>query len=149
VRSGRLSVHPWADGRSAADQARPAAITRVNWRARFGEFAGRLAGRAVYVTVDLDGLRAEEAVTNWENGRFAAGDVCWALDQIAGEATIVAGDVCGAYSPPAYARRFQRFASETDHPPLPAFDRDEAVRINLKALAAIWPRLTRSPPAAG
>ncbi len=142
VRSGRLSVHPWADERSAADQTRPGAITRADWRERFLAFAAGLAGRSIYVTVDLDGLRAGEAVTNWENGRFAAEDVCWALDQLARAGRIVAGDVCGAYSPATYARRFQRFASETDHPPLPAFDRTEALRTNARSLALIWPRLT-------
>jgi arginase family enzyme len=145
VRSGRLAVHPWADDRSAADQARPAAITRANWRERFAQFAAGLAGRAVYVTVDLDGLRAGEAVTNWENGRFAAADVCWALDEISRTARIVAGDVCGAYSPPAYARGFQRFASETDHPPLPALDEEEAGRINLRSLDAIRPHFAPQP----
>ena len=43
-----------------------------NWRERFQRFAGELAGAAVYVTVDLDCLRAEEAVTNWESGLFTA-----------------------------------------------------------------------------
>ena len=142
VRSGRLAVHPWADDRSAADQARPAAITRANWRERFAGFAGRLGGKPVYVTVDLDGLRAQEAATNWENGRFHAEDVCWALDELGRQTSIVAGDVCGAYSPPAYARKFQRFASQTDHPRLPAFDREDAVRKNMRALEAILPHLT-------
>ena len=133
---------PGPDERSAADQTRPGAITRADWRERFLAFAAGLAGRSIYVTVDLDGLRAGEAVTNWENGRFAAEDVCWALDQLARAGRIVAGDVCGAYSPATYARRFQRFASETDHPPLPAFDRTEALRTNARSLALIWPRLT-------
>jgi hypothetical protein len=141
VRSGRLIVHPWADERSAVNQARPDAITQANWRERFAAFAGGLSGGAVYVTVDLDGLRAGEAFTNWENGRFRVEDICWALDQLRRETRIVAGDVCGAFSPPAYARRFQRFASETDHPTLPAFDREEATRINLAALQAIRPHL--------
>ncbi len=141
VRSGRLAAHPWADERPAADQARADAITRANWRERFTVFAQSLAGKSLYVTVDLDGLRAEEAVTNWENGRFAAEDVCWALDQLTRVARIVAGDVCGAYSPPAYARRFQRFASETDHPPLPVIDLGEAARLNLRSLQSIQPHL--------
>jgi arginase family enzyme len=142
VRSGRLLVYPWADQRSAKDQARPTAITQANWRRRFDEFAQGLAGRSVYVTVDLDGFRTGESATNWENGRFSAEDVGWALDRLASQASIVAGDVCGAFSPPAYARRFQRFASETDHPRLAAFDCEQAVRINLRTLEAVWPHLT-------
>jgi hypothetical protein len=142
VRSGRLAVHAWADERSAADQARPAAMTQANWRERFASFAAGLGGRAVYVTVDMDGLRAGEALTNWENGRFQVADVCWALDQLRRTARIVGGDICGAFSKPAYARRFQRFASEMDHPALPASSREEATRINRAALPAIRPHLT-------
>ncbi len=143
VRKGRLAVHPWADERSAEEQARPTSITQKTWRDRFQEFAAGLAGKRVYVTVDIDGLRAEDAVTNWENGRFSAADVAWALDEIRrGGGVIVAGDLCGARSEAAYARRTQRFASETDHPDLPPFDRAEAARINERTFATIWPRLT-------
>ncbi len=142
VRTGRLLVRAWADGRSARDQARPHAILRDNWRERFERFAAGLAGRALYVTVDLDGLRAEDAVTNWENGRFAAEDVAWALGELSRHATIVAGDLCGARSEARYARRGQRFASETDHPKLPEFDRSAARRTNRRAFETIWPRLT-------
>ena len=142
VRAGRLAVRAWADGRSAKDQARPHAILRENWRERFEQFAAGLAGRALYVTVDLDGLRAEDAVTNWENGRFSADDVAWALGELSRHATVVAGDLCGARSDAQYARRGQRFASETDHPKLPEFDRWAARRTNLRAFETIWPRLT-------
>ena len=142
VRSGRLAVRPWGEGRSAAEQARPHVIRRENWREHFERFAAGLAGRALYVTVDIDGLRAEDAVTNWENGRFHAEDVAWALGELSRRATIMAGDLCGARSEPAYARRGQRFVSETDHPELPAFDRQAARRINLRSFETIWPRLT-------
>ena len=141
VRAGRLTVHPWADERSVADQAKPGSITQGNWREKFEAFAAGLAGRRLYVTVDIDGLRAEDAVTNWENGRFSAEDVRWALTVLRGHAMIVAGDLCGARSDAAYARRTQRFASETDHPELPPLDREEAARINGKTFATIWPAL--------
>ena len=141
VRSGRLAVHPWADGRPMADRARPGAITRETWRDAFAQFVAGLAGKSVYVTVDIDGLRAEDAVTNWENGRFSADDVAWALEELARHASIVAGDLCGARSQPAYARWTQRFASKTDHPELPAFDAGDAGRINARTFDTIWPRL--------
>ncbi len=142
VRSGRLEVHPWADGRPAADQARPGSITQGDWREKSARVAAGLAGRALYVTVDIDGLRAEDAVTNWENGRFSADDVAWALDELSRHARIVAGDLCGARSVPIYARWTQKFASETDHPELPAFDPAAAARVNARTFATIWPRLT-------
>jgi hypothetical protein len=50
------------------DRQRKGAILRDNWRERFEEFAKRLAGENVYVTIDLDCLCVEQAVTNWESG---------------------------------------------------------------------------------
>jgi len=142
-RAGRLEVHPWADDRSVADQDRRGAILRANWRERFAEFAGGLGGSNVYVTIDLDCLRAEDAVTNWESGRFTVDEVAWALAQLhAAQARIAAGDICGAFSPPIYARAKQRFAAEMDHPKLPARDLAEAQGINLRAFQTLWPVLT-------
>ncbi len=141
-REGRLEVHPWADNRPISDQARRGAILRANWRERFSRFAGELTGANVYVTIDLDCLRAEEAVTNWESGRFAVDDVVWALTQLrASTSRIVGGDICGAFSPPAYARGKQRFAAEMDHPKLPASDLAAATKINLHAFETLWPLL--------
>jgi arginase family enzyme len=141
-RSGQLEVHPWADERSPAQQNRRGAILRSNWRAKFTQFVQALGGSRVYVTIDLDCLRPEEAVTNWESGRFSVDDVAWALEQLrASKAGIVAGDICGAFSTPAYARAKQRFAAEMDHPKLAAVDLREAKRINVRSLQFLWPLL--------
>jgi arginase family enzyme len=142
-RAGRLEIHRWADGRPPSDQVRPGAILRAHWRERFAEFTRALAGANLYVTIDLDCLRADDAITNWESGRFALEDVAWALTQLrASSAQIVGGDLCGAFSPPLYARRKQRFAAEMDHPKLPPRDLEAAARINLRAFEALWPILS-------
>ncbi len=140
-RSGELEVHPWADGRPASQQNRQGAIVASNWRARFTQFVQALAGSNVYITIDLDCLRAEDAATNWESGRFALDDVAWALTQLRGQTKIVGGDICGAFSPPKYARAKQRFAAEMDHPKLRPRDLGAARQINLRAFAALWPEL--------
>jgi hypothetical protein len=140
-RSGELEVHPWADGRRASEQNRRGAIVAANWRARFTQFVQALAGADVYVTIDLDCLRAEDAVTNWESGRFTVADVSWALTELRAKTRIVAGDICGAYSRPKFARAKQRFAAEMDHPKLPAIDADTARQINHRAFDALWPAL--------
>jgi arginase family enzyme len=141
-REGRLEVHPWADNRPLSDQARRGAILRGNWREHFAQFVHSLGVWNVYVTIDLDCLRAEDAVTNWENGRFALDDIAWALTQLrASRARIVGGDMCGAFSPPVYARAKQRFAAEMDHPKLPAVDLEAARKINLRAFETLWPIL--------
>jgi hypothetical protein len=137
-RKGELEVHPWADGRPLRDHDRQGAILSSNWRAKFTQFAQALSESILYVTIDLDCLRAEDAVTNWESGRFALDDVAWALKQLRAKAKIVAGDICGAFSPPKYARAKQRFAAGMDHPKLRARDLESARTINRRAFDALW-----------
>lgn len=141
-RAGRLEVHPWADNRSAQERERRGAILRENWRQKFSGFVRQLGGSPVYVTIDLDCLRAEDATTNWENGRFETEDVVWALGELGSR--IGAGDICGAWSPAVYARRKQRFAAEMDHPRLPPRDPVETQRRNLTTLRRLLHGLERA-----
>ena len=134
-------MHPWADDRSAKDRQRRGAILRDNWRLRFEEFSKSLAGENIYVTIDLDCLRREEAVTNWESGRFTIADLDWALGKLHASCRIIGGDICGAYSPPHYARWKQRFAAEFDRPKLAQPSLEKARETNLAALEKLWPRL--------
>jgi arginase family enzyme len=143
-RKGELEMHPWADGRPVRDHDRPGAILSSNWRAKFSQFAQALGESNLYVTIDLDCLRAEDAVTNWESGRFALEDVAWALSQLRAKAKIVAGDICGAFSPPRYARAKQRFAAVMDHPKLGKRDLESAREVNLRAFNLLWPILAGS-----
>lgn len=140
-RSGQLDVHPWADGRPVKDRQRRGAILRENWREHFELFVNNFRGAEVYVTIDLDCLRAKEAVTNWESGRFAIVDLEWALAKLRDACRIVAGDICGAFSEPAYARRKQRFASEMDHPKLSRPGPEQTRETNSSALKKLWPLL--------
>jgi hypothetical protein len=141
-RRGDLEVHPWADDRPWKDRQRRGAILRENWQERFQSFVADLTGANVYITIDLDCLRPDEAVTNWESGRFTAADLQWALKGLREKCLLIGGDICGAYSSPRYARPKQRFAAEFDHPKiqLPAVERIH--QINSIALAALWPALT-------
>ncbi len=142
-RAGRLDVHPWADERSGKELERRGSILQDDWREKFARFVERLGLAQVYVTVDLDCLRAEEAVTNWESGRFSIEDVVWALELLGRAGRIVAGDICGAWSPAVYARWKQRFASEMDHPKLPPRDPLAAGRTNEVALRRLLPVLAQ------
>ena len=141
-RDGRLEVHPWADDRPIKDRQRRGAILRDNWRNRFENFVKNLRGADVYVTIDLDCLRPEEAATNWESGRFTTGDLEWALTKLRDACRIIAGDICGAFSEPVYARWKQRFASEFDHPELARLSTEQIRKINFSALEKLWPVLT-------
>jgi len=116
---------------------------RADWRERFQAFARNLGGSNLYVTIDLDCLAPEIAWTNWESGRFTLDDVRWGLETLRQHSGIIAGDMCGAYSKPTYARRKQRFASEMDHPQID-FPSDETIRAaNHAAFAALWPALAQ------
>ncbi|HEY2615404.1 MAG TPA: hypothetical protein VGI42_06815 [Chthoniobacterales bacterium] len=141
-RQGTLEVHPWADDRLPSEQARRGAILRANWRDHFLEYTRTLAGSNIYITIDLDCLRADDAVTNWESGRFKLEDVAWAVAELRnGNAQVIGGDICGAFSPPVYARRRQRFIAEMDHPKLSAPNIEQAAKINLRAFETLWPLL--------
>ena len=143
-RAGNLEVHPWADDRSLKDRQRKGAILWDNWRQHFEEFANRLAGENVYITIDFDCLRIEQAITNWESGRFTVADLEWALGKIGESSRIIGGDICGAYSPPHYARWKQSFAAEFDRPKLAAPNLENARAINLASLEKLWPLLAGS-----
>ncbi len=141
-RAGILEVHPWADDRPVKNRQRKGAILRDNWRERFEQFLKSLGETSAYVTIDLDCLRAQEAVTNWENGRFSIADLEWALGKLRESSQILGGDICGAYSKPEYARFKQRFAAEFDHPKIQLPSSDQIRAINFKALQNLWPPLT-------
>jgi hypothetical protein len=140
-RAGVLEVHPWAGDRSMKDKQRRGAILPDNWQQCFEDFLKSLAGENIYVTIDLDCLRIEEAVTNWENGGFTGADLEWALRELHAASRIGGGDICGAYSPPHYARWKQRFAAEFDRPKLAQPNLEKARQINLTTLEKLWPLL--------
>jgi hypothetical protein len=142
-RLGQLAVHPWADDRTLRERERRGAILRGNWREKFAAFVEQLGTAKVYLTIDLDCLRRQDAITNWESGRFTTEDVAWAIELLGGGSRIVGGDICGAWSRPAYARRKQRFASEMDHPKLPKHDPEVVRRINMIALQKLLAPLTK------
>jgi hypothetical protein len=141
-RNGRLEVHPWADDRPLKDRHRPGAILQENWRDEFQKFAANLRDTNVYVTIDLDCLRIDDALTNWENGRFSVADLEWALGKLRAHARIIGGDICGGYSAPKYARRTQEFASNCDHPKIAPPDPENIRATNFASLERLWPALT-------
>jgi len=141
-RSGVLEVRPWADGRPPKDRQRRGAILRDNWRQHFEQFVKTIGGQNIYITIDLDCLCASEAVTNWEPGRFTISDLEWALGKLREPSRIIGGDICGAYSPPKYARFKQRVAAEFDHPKMQLPAGDQMREINLSALERLWPLLS-------
>jgi arginase family enzyme len=141
LKSRRLRLYPWKERQNASVQKRFSCISRDSWRETFAAMAQSLAARAVYVTVDLDCLRAEEAVTNWENGLFTAGDLEWAIRLLRSKCGVLGGDLCGAWSKQTYARDFQKLAGWWDHPRQIHHSGRPASSVNLPSLTAIWSAL--------
>jgi hypothetical protein len=56
---------------------------------------------------------------------------------------VIGGDICGAWSTPAFAGPFQRFASWWDHPKK-KLDVSQRASINEAARARLWPALVGS-----
>ncbi len=147
IAAGKLTAHIWRERVSARVRERWPVISRDDWREHFAAAAAKLGGRKIYVTIDTDCLRAEDAVTNWEQGLFTAGDVAAALKILrASGAQIVGGDVCGAWSEPRYARWKQKSAANFDRPKLPPIDLAHAREVNARSLKILWPALTDGPP---
>jgi hypothetical protein len=141
LRSGRLEPYAWAERQTPDVCSRFRCVTRGNWQEVFSDFAEELTGENVYITVDMDCLRAEDAVTNWENGLFSAADLAWALALLNRKARVTGGDICGAYSRPVYARLTQRIAGAWDHPRVTLPCEEDIRSINKASLAVIWPAL--------
>ena len=137
LRAQRLAVWPWTERLKASGRKRWPGMTPENWRAQFNDFARRIAGENVYVTVDLDCLDVRESATNWEQGLFTAEDIAWALGVLRAHSTLVGGDLCGAYSEQKYSRWRQWFAAKLDHPRQSAVD----PALNRRAFSIIWPAL--------
>jgi arginase family enzyme len=136
---GKLAVHPWRKPKiDYPHWLLP--TTPETWRAELTEWTSRHAGEILYVTIDLDCLTASDAVTNWESGRFTVDDLVWALGLLHEKMKIIGGDLCGAWSTPAFASPFQRFASWWDHPKKKV-DVTRRTAVNEAALARIWPAL--------
>ena len=129
-RTGRLQahLHDPADARS--------------WGAAFARFAEQIAGRAVYVTVDLDCLARTQVTSNWEAGALEVESLVFALRTLHAQARVMGGDLCGGWSEEVYERPLQRLAARLDHPALVLPPRDEIAARNLRVLREVWPALT-------
>jgi hypothetical protein len=138
--SGRLRVAPWrSEGKSFPSWLHP--ISPADWRLSFAQYVESILGLTIYVTVDLDCLEESDAVTNWENGRFALSDLVWAITLLRQKVQLVGGDLCGAFSPMRYGSRFQSLAGRFDHPRQRSVTEKERGLVNLRALKTIWPLL--------
>jgi len=114
---GKLELYPYEHppSRVLADYGSGASYRQekgaLHWKSisEIGEenFIDRMLSRirteAVYVTIDKDVLAADDAVTNWDQGRMRLPYLLALISEIGSRHRIIGADVIGDYSAPSYA----------------------------------------------
>jgi hypothetical protein len=153
MREGRLAVYPWRGIPTrlwGAPVSTPSTTTSdglltwrnladESWSEFLGELATSLPAPALWITIDKDVLRPDEAITNWDQGEMVLDQVIAALRRLASSFRIVGVDVCGDYSKPRLKDPLRAFLSWSDHPDLPPHDDDDLAvndRTNARLVAA-------------
>lgn len=105
VRSGAVELYPFGrDGAAshvAAGVSRPT-ISALGETAFLDLLCGRISTEAVYVTIDKDALRAEDAASNWDQGDLSLDFLGRLIGRLGAERRIVGADICGDWSPAVY-----------------------------------------------
>lgn len=128
--SGRLEIHPWraAPSRvwgnigSGAGHRREGphliwnCLADLDWEAFNAALVSRVPTEAVWVTIDKDVLGPLDAATNWDQGQMPLPALIASLRQLAAGRRIVAIDICGEYSRPAFGDPIKRIAAWLDRP---------------------------------
>jgi len=113
---GKLELYPYEHppSRVLADYGNGASYRQekgaLHWKSisEIGEenFIDRMLSRirteAVYVTIDKDVLAADDAVTNWDQGRMRLPYLLALISEIGSRHRIIGADVIGDYSVPSY-----------------------------------------------
>jgi len=132
--AGRLELYPWQRspsrvwGRIASGPGHRRRGNRLIWRnvgtedwqAFVAEILDRMPTDGVWITIDKDVLRSEDAVTNWDQGQMPLTALLTALRMIAARKRLVGVDVCGEYAPLAHRHPLKRWEAWTDQPAAPA-----------------------------
>ena len=80
------------------------------------EILAAISTQNVYISVDKDCLRAEDAITNWEQGTLPLETVTACIASICAAHSIVGADTVGDYSPPVFASPLKWIGSMLDRP---------------------------------
>ncbi|THD80483.1 MAG: arginase [Phenylobacterium sp.] len=153
ISEDRLDLFAWAapDGGDAVElegRAWPT-ISAMGEAAFLDHLDAAIPTRTLYVTLDKDVLRAEDAVTNWDQGRASLDFVIAAVRRIAASRRVVGADVVGDWSKPVYgggaaASLMKRGEALLDQPwrrpaPVAADQVNEAVNLRLLEMFAELP----------
>lgn len=129
VEEGRVEVYPYREpnGRDALS------VCGRDWPSleAIGEEAfadlviGRIPTHAVYITIDKDVLRSQDAATNWDQGGMALDQLERLIARVTAGRQVIGADVVGDWSTPTYgggamAAFLKRGETLIDQPKAPA-----------------------------
>ena len=104
-------------------------------------FLTRIPTRQVYLTIDKDVLRREDAETNWDQGHMSLSFLLAMIARIGRQHTIIGADVTGDYSPPNYTgsllTRFRKKAEILLDQPVRSITMEKAAAVNTVSNLAI------------
>lgn len=135
----RLSIGHWAQVPNQplrVDATRPLEAGRLDELC--DELRADLASVPLYVTIDKDVMRAEDAVVNWDSGRLTLDEVLTAVRWFvaAAKGRLAGVDVVGDWSVERTEGALRRILVEAEHPAL-TIDAQEAARVNARTNLAL------------
>ena len=89
---------------------------KTSLKAGVQEILKHISTQNVYVSVDKDCLRVEDAITNWEQGTLPLETVTACIAAIRENHAIVGADTVGDYSPPVFSSPLKWMGSFLDRP---------------------------------
>ena len=89
---------------------------KTSLKAGVQEILNHISTQNVYVSVDKDCLRIEDAITNWEQGSLPLETVTACIAAIRENHAIVGADTVGDYSPPVFNSPLKWVGSFLDRP---------------------------------
>lgn len=131
VRDGRIALYPWrhapsrvwgrygdtASYRQEGSHLHWRNLADEDWDVVLDELIAAVPTRAVWLTIDKDVLRPQEACTNWDQGELPLDHLLRAVARLAQARSIAGIDVCGDWSEPRFADPFRATLAWFDHPP--------------------------------
>ena len=129
--AGRLEVYPWraapskvwwrypdtACGRCVDGHIHWRTLEQEPWGTFIDQLIARLPQTALWITIDKDVLRPEEATTNWDQGQMRVDHVIDAVERLSAARRIAGIDICGEHSQPVFANVVQATIARMDNPP--------------------------------
>jgi hypothetical protein len=114
LRDGRLELYPWRHppsfvwgrfgcGPSYRQKDRSLVwrnLADEDWQRFCEEIAERTPTEAIWITIDKDVLRRQDALTNWDQGEMPLAALLAAIRVLGRHRRIVGADICGDYSEP-------------------------------------------------